>query len=65
MNQERFGLHFDAAIHTGTVLAVVWFFRRDLLAMARAVLRSLPRLDFSDTEARLAYWCWWGRYLRP
>lgn len=55
MNQERFGLHFDAAIHTGTVLAVVWFFRRDLLAMARAVLRSLPRLDFSDTEARLAY----------
>ena len=31
MDQERFGLSFDAAIHTGTVLAVVWFFRRDLL----------------------------------
>lgn len=55
MDQERFGLPFDAAIHTGTVLAVVWFFRRDLLAMARAFLRSLPRPDFSDSEVRIAY----------
>ena len=55
MDQERFGLSFDAAIHTGTVLAVVWFFRRDLLAMARAFLRSLPRPDFSDAEVRMAY----------
>jgi undecaprenyl-diphosphatase len=55
MDQERFGLSFDAAIHTGTVLAVVWFFRRDLLAMARAFLRSVPRPDFSDTEVRMAY----------
>ena len=55
MDQERFGLSFDAAIHTGTVLAVVWFFRRDLLAMARAFLGSLPSPDFSDTEVRMAY----------
>ena len=54
-DQERFGLSFDAAIHTGTVLAVVWFFRRDLLAMARAFLGSLPKPDFSDTEVRMAY----------
>jgi undecaprenyl-diphosphatase len=55
MDQERFGLSFDAAIHTGTVLAVVWFFRGALLAMARAFVRSLPRPDFSDTEVRMAY----------
>src|SRR5687767_2736673 len=55
MDQDRFGLSFDAAIHTGTVLAVVWYFRRDLLAMARAFLGSLPRPDFSDAEVRLAY----------
>jgi len=55
MDQERFGLSFDAAIHTGTVLAVVWFFRRDLLAMARAFVRSLPRPDFSDTQVRMVY----------
>src|SRR5918992_4959064 len=55
MDPERFGLPFDAAIHTGTVLAVVWFFRLDLLTMARALLRSLPRPDFSDPEVRMAY----------
>jgi undecaprenyl-diphosphatase len=55
MDQERFGLTFDAAIHTGTVLAVVWFFWGDLLSMARALLRSLPRPDFSDAEVRTAY----------
>ena len=55
MDPERFGLPFDAAIHTGTVLAVVWYFRADLLSMGRAFLRSLPRPDFSDAEVRLAY----------
>src|ERR671916_572967 len=55
MDQERFGLPFDAAIHTGTVVAVVWFFWGDLLSMARAFLRSLPRPDFSDAEVRMAY----------
>src|SRR4028119_2334026 len=55
MDKERFGLSFDVAIHTGTVLAVVLFFRRDLLSMARAFLGSLPRPDFSDAEVRTAY----------
>ena len=55
MDQERFGLPFDAAIHTGTVLAVVLFFRGDLLSMARAFVSSLPRPDFSDAEVRMAY----------
>src|ERR687894_2578999 len=55
MDKERFGLPFDAAIHTGTVLAVVLFFRRDLLSMARAFFSSLPRPDFSDAEVRMAY----------
>jgi undecaprenyl-diphosphatase len=55
MDQERFGLSFDAAIHTGTVLAVVLFFREDLLAMARAFLGSLPHPDFADAEVRPVY----------
>jgi undecaprenyl-diphosphatase len=55
MDQERFGLSFDAAIHTGTVLAVVWYFWADLLAMARAFLHSLPRPNFADAEVRTAY----------
>jgi undecaprenyl-diphosphatase len=55
MDQERFGLSFDAAIHTGTLLAVVLFFRGDLLAMARAFLGSLPHPDFADAQVRTAY----------
>jgi undecaprenyl-diphosphatase len=55
VDQERFGLPFDAAIHTGTVLAVVSFFWRDLVGMAAAFLRSLRGPDFEDVEQRMAY----------
>jgi undecaprenyl-diphosphatase len=55
MDQERFGLPFDAAIHTGTVLAVVLFFRGDLYSMAGAFFGSLPRPDFTDPEVRTAH----------
>ncbi len=55
MNQERFGLAFDAAIHTGTVLAVVSYFWRDLLRMAQAFLASLSGPNFEDRNQRMAY----------
>jgi undecaprenyl-diphosphatase len=55
VDQDRFGLPFDAAIHTGTVLAVVSFFWRDLLRMASALLRSLRGPDFADNYQRLGY----------
>jgi undecaprenyl-diphosphatase len=37
---EKFGLPFDVAIHIGTLLAVVAYFQRDLVAM----IQSLPLL---------------------
>jgi undecaprenyl-diphosphatase len=55
LDQDRFGLPFDAAIHTGTVVAVVSFFWRDLLGMFQAFLRSLRGPDFSDVQQRMAY----------
>jgi undecaprenyl-diphosphatase len=55
LDQDRFGLPFDAAIHTGTVLAVISFFWRDLLRMARALLISLRSPDFADPDQRMAY----------
>jgi undecaprenyl-diphosphatase len=55
LDQERFGLSFDAAIHTGTVLAVVSFFWRELLGMLRAFLRSLRGPNLSNPEQRMAY----------
>jgi len=37
---EPFGLAFDVAVHLGTLLAVLIYFRNDLLAMLFGVLRS-------------------------
>jgi undecaprenyl-diphosphatase len=55
LDQDRFGLPFDVAMHLGTLLAVVAFFWRDLLRMARAFLRSFRHRDLADPDQRLAY----------
>ena len=49
------GLAFDVAIHVGTLLAVVAYFRREIAAMARAWFASLAGGSLTP-EARLA-WC--------
>ncbi|HIC94405.1 MAG TPA: undecaprenyl-diphosphatase UppP [Anaerolineae bacterium] len=49
------GLAFDAMVHWGTLAAVVVFFWRDLLALARGWGRSLATRCLSDPEARLAW----------
>ena len=45
-DETKFGLAFDVAIHIGTLLAVIVYFRRDL----DALVRSLPQL-FSPGRA--------------
>ena len=56
LDQQRFGLSFDVALHLGTLLAVVTFFWRDLLRMAYAFLRSFTRgRNLADPDQRLAY----------
>jgi undecaprenyl-diphosphatase len=57
LDQERFGLPFDVALHLGTLVAVVSFFWRDLLRMARAFARSLSpgERNLADPDQRLAY----------
>jgi len=55
MDQDRFGLTFDAAIHTGTVAAVISFFWRDLLRMGGAFVRSLRGPNFEERDQRMAY----------
>ena len=43
-------------VHAGTLLAILSYFWRDLLAIARAVLGGLARRDpFSTADARLGY----------
>lgn len=52
---EDQGLAFDVAVHLGTLLAVVWFFRRDLFDMAGAGL-SVVRGGPVTLPARLLFW---------
>ena len=57
LDQERFGLPFDVALHLGTLVAVVSYFWRDLLRLAGAFVRSLAPggRNLADPDQRLAY----------
>ena len=57
LDQDRFGLPFDVALHLGTLVAVVSFFWRSLLRMAGAFVRSLSPggRNLADPDQRLAY----------
>lgn len=46
---------FDVALHIGTVLAVLAYFRRDLVPLARAAVRSLRRRAVETAEERLVW----------
>ncbi len=51
---EDQGLAFDVALHLGSLLAVVLYFRRDLTAMTGSWFRSLQTRQ-PDADARLAW----------
>ncbi|CAA9405628.1 MAG: Undecaprenyl-diphosphatase [uncultured Rubrobacteraceae bacterium] len=56
LDQDRFGLSFDVALHMGTLLAVVSYFWRDLLRIAFAFFRSFVHRDLAnDPDQRMAY----------
>jgi undecaprenyl-diphosphatase len=56
LDQDRFGLSFDVALHMGTLVAVVSYFWRDLLRMALAFFRSFAHRDLAnDADQRMAY----------
>jgi undecaprenyl-diphosphatase len=46
---------FDVALHLGTLLAAVWYFRRDLLVYVRAALHSIRVRAVDTVDARLAW----------
>lgn len=55
VDREYQGLNFDIILHAGSLLAVIVYFRRELLAMARAWLGSLGGRE-GGADARLAWW---------
>jgi len=55
IDQDRYGLSFDAALHLGTLVALVWYFGSRWLPLIEAALRSLAERSLADAEARLAW----------
>lgn len=49
------GLAFDVAVHLGTLLAVLWYFRRELLAIVTAWLAGLLGREHDAGQARLGW----------
>jgi undecaprenyl-diphosphatase len=51
----EFNKSFDVALHSGTLVAVLAYFRHDLLQYARGVVRSARRRTVETTEERLGW----------
>ncbi len=52
-DDQGFGLAFDVATHVGTLLAILVYFRDDILAMARALPSALTGTDADARRVRL------------
>jgi len=55
VDEDRYGLAFDAAIHLGTLAALLVYFGRRWLDLARSGLRALRDRSSIDGEGRLAW----------
>ena len=52
---ESFNKTFDVALHVGTTIAVIGYFRRELITLLVAFLRSLLRRGIEGSQERLAW----------
>lgn len=46
------GLAFDVALHIGTLVAVLWYFRRDWIALTRAAFHSIRERRLAGEDGR-------------
>jgi undecaprenyl-diphosphatase len=52
---DEFNQTFDVALHLGTLIAVVGYFRTEIVALASAFLRSIRRRRVAGAEERIAW----------
>ena len=45
---------FEIVLHVGTLLAVILFFKDDIIKITKAFINACIKKDFSDPEAKLA-----------
>jgi undecaprenyl-diphosphatase len=55
VDEDRYGLSFDAALHMGTLLALLVFFGRRWIDLSGAALASVRDRSLSSPDARLAW----------
>ncbi|MBI5284826.1 MAG: undecaprenyl-diphosphatase UppP [Chloroflexi bacterium] len=55
IDQDRYGLSFDAALHLGTLLALLAFFGMTWVRLAMGGLRTITTRSLADPEGRLAW----------
>jgi undecaprenyl-diphosphatase len=55
VDQDRYGLSFDAALHMGTLLALLAFFGVAWVRLAEGALRTVSERSLADPEGRLAW----------
>ena len=59
-NEEVF---FDIMVHLGTLIAVLIFFRKDVINIIKAMWNALKTKDWSDNEAKLGLYIIIGTFL--
>ena len=59
-NEEIF---FDIMLHFGTLIAVLIFFRKEIIEIIKAVYKSVITRDFSDINAKLGYYIILGTFI--
>ncbi len=52
-DQSSQEIFFDIMVHLGTLVAVIFFFREDIIRIAKALFKAIISRDFSDKEAKL------------
>ena len=55
VDEDRYGLAFDAALHMGTLIALLAYFGTRWIDLARAGLRSLSERSLADEQGRIAW----------
>jgi undecaprenyl-diphosphatase len=55
VDKDRYGLSFDAALHLGTLVALLIFFGSRWVQLARAGLQTIAERSLADPDGRLAW----------
>lgn len=55
IDEDRYGLAFDASLHMGTLFALLVYFGGRWITLARAGIDAVTRRSLSDAEGRLAW----------